>query len=66
MDVSFFLHKMASPLQDKPTDAILCLQSAIRSRPTDPLVWECLAEAYAARGSYTAAMKAFDQVFICV
>jgi superkiller protein 3 len=47
---------------DDPTNAILCLQSAIRSDPTDVHAWGGLADAYRARGSYTAAMKAYDKV----
>nr|XP_032824456.1 tetratricopeptide repeat protein 37 isoform X2 [Petromyzon marinus] len=39
--------------------AITCLQSALRAEPRDAVSWECLGEAYLARGAYTAAGKAF-------
>ena len=48
-------------LDDAP-GAILSLQSALRSRPDDPLALESLADAYKSRGSYSAALKAYDRV----
>ena len=49
-------------LSSDPTAAILSLQSAIRTDPGDAHAWEGLADAYRARGSYSAAMKAYDKV----
>ncbi len=57
MEVSYF--------QDDSTNAILSFQSALRRDSTDCHAWECLADAYMARGSYTAALKAFDKVNFC-
>jgi len=34
----------------------------LRSDPDNIDAWECLADAYFARGSYNAALKAYDQV----
>ena len=48
-------------LYSDPTAAILSLQSAIRTDPGDAHAWEGLADAYRARGSYSAAMKAYDK-----
>ena len=48
-------------LNSDPTAAILSLQSAIRTDPGDAHAWEGLADAYRARGSYSAAMKAYDK-----
>ncbi|XP_052248166.1 tetratricopeptide repeat protein 37-like isoform X1 [Dreissena polymorpha] len=50
------LHQMK---HDDPSVAIVSLQSALRADSKDVHVWECLGEAYMARGSYTAALKAF-------
>ncbi|TRY80081.1 hypothetical protein TCAL_09328 [Tigriopus californicus] len=47
---------------DDPTNAILNLQSTIRHDPTNANAWEGLADAYKARGSYTAALKSYDKV----
>ncbi|XP_078313322.1 superkiller complex protein 3-like [Crassostrea virginica] len=46
---------------DTASTAISSFQSALRADPKDPHVWECLAEAYYKRGSYTAALKAFTK-----
>ncbi|XP_056022044.1 SKI3 subunit of superkiller complex protein-like [Ostrea edulis] len=46
---------------DTTSVAISSFQSALRADPKDPHVWECLAEAYYKRGSYTAALKAFTK-----
>ncbi|XP_061172794.1 superkiller complex protein 3-like [Saccostrea echinata] len=46
---------------DTASVAISSFQSALRADPKDPHVWECLAEAYYKRGSYTAALKAFTR-----
>ncbi|CAL1530763.1 unnamed protein product [Lymnaea stagnalis] len=46
---------------DDPTTAITSLQSALRADPNDNHVWECLAEAYLQRGSFTASLKAFSK-----
>jgi len=48
-------------VQDNPSAAITSLQGALRADAKDKQVWECLGEAYLARGSYTAAMKAFSR-----
>merc|ERR1712150_119995 len=42
--------------------AIQNLQSAIRSDSCNINAWECLADAYAARGSYNSALKAYDKI----
>ncbi|XP_012943920.1 tetratricopeptide repeat protein 37 isoform X2 [Aplysia californica] len=47
--------------QEDPTTAIASLQSALRADPNDNHVWECLADAYFQRGSFTAALKAFTK-----
>lgn len=52
------LHQMR---QDDPSTAIMSLQCALRADPDDHSVWECLAEAYLQRGSFTAALKAFTK-----
>ncbi|XP_076443971.1 tetratricopeptide repeat protein 37-like [Babylonia areolata] len=44
-----------------PSTATASFQSALRADPTDRHVWECLAEAYLHRGSFTAALKAFSK-----
>lgn len=44
---------------DTISAAISSFQSALRADSKDPHVFECLAEAYYKRGSYTAALKAF-------
>lgn len=44
-----------------PSTAIASFQSALRADPEDRHVWECLAEAYLNRGSFTAALKAFGR-----
>ncbi len=47
----------------EPTSAIVSLQSAIRGGAEgDVAAWESLADAYRARGSHTAAMKAYEKV----
>ncbi|XP_013407175.1 tetratricopeptide repeat protein 37 isoform X1 [Lingula anatina] len=46
----------------EPTAAIASFQCALRADSNDRHCWECLAEAYATRGSYTAALKAFTKV----
>jgi superkiller protein 3 len=42
--------------------AIQNLQSVLRSNNTNIDAWESLADAYAARGSYNAALKAYDKI----
>ncbi len=49
-------------LQDDSTNSIQSLQSALRGDPKSLTAWECLADAYKARGSYTASAKAYEQV----
>ncbi|XP_064650742.1 tetratricopeptide repeat protein 37-like [Lineus longissimus] len=44
-----------------PTTAVTCLQSALRADPNDYHGWECLAEAYLSRGSFTAALRTFTK-----
>ncbi|KAK3788293.1 hypothetical protein RRG08_027026 [Elysia crispata] len=46
---------------EDPSTAIMSLQSALRADPEDQHVWECLAEAYLQRGSFTASLKAFTK-----
>ncbi|KAK3606262.1 hypothetical protein CHS0354_037938 [Potamilus streckersoni] len=46
---------------ENPSTAVTSFQSALRADPNDNHVWECLAEAYLYRGSYTAALKAFTK-----
>ncbi|XP_071101530.1 superkiller complex protein 3-like [Haliotis cracherodii] len=46
---------------DDPTIAVASFQAALRADPRDNHVWECLAEAYLHRGSYTAALKTFTK-----
>ncbi|KAK6188238.1 hypothetical protein SNE40_004461 [Patella caerulea] len=46
---------------DNAVAAISSFQSALRADTTDNHVWECLAEAYFHRGSFTAALKAFTK-----
>ncbi|XP_074648800.1 tetratricopeptide repeat protein 37-like [Tubulanus polymorphus] len=46
---------------DDPSSALASLQCALRSDPDDYHVWECLGEVYVSRGSYNAAMKAFQR-----
>lgn len=46
---------------EDPSVAIASFQSALRADPKDNHVWECLGEAYLARGSYTASLKAFTR-----
>ncbi|KAK3098545.1 hypothetical protein FSP39_020503 [Pinctada imbricata] len=53
------LHQMK---HDSLSSAVSSLQSAVRADPNDSHVWECLAEAYLHRGSFTAALKAFTKV----
>nr|XP_006811551.1 PREDICTED: tetratricopeptide repeat protein 37-like [Saccoglossus kowalevskii] len=43
------------------SQAISSLQCALRADPKDVCCWECLAEAYMSRGSYTAALRAFTK-----
>jgi len=47
---------------DQPTLAVSALQSALRGDSSDINCWEALAEAYMARGSFTAAQKSFEKV----
>ena len=42
--------------------AVSALQASLRSCPSSLPSWEALADAYMARGSYTAARKAFERV----
>ena len=42
--------------------AVISLQAALRSDPTNLTCWEALADAYMARGSFVAARKAFEKV----
>ena len=42
--------------------AIQNLQSALRSDSRNINAWECLADAYVARGSYNSALKAYDKI----
>lgn len=46
---------------DSANSAVTSFQAALRGDPKDNHVWECLAEAYYHRGSYTAALKAFTK-----
>ncbi|XP_053375489.1 tetratricopeptide repeat protein 37-like [Mercenaria mercenaria] len=46
---------------EDPSIAIASFQSALRADPKDNHVWECLGEAYLARGSFTASLKAFTR-----
>ncbi|KAL3865870.1 hypothetical protein ACJMK2_043219 [Sinanodonta woodiana] len=46
---------------ENPSIAVTSFQSALRADPNDNHVWECLAEAYLYRGSYTTALKAFTK-----
>lgn len=48
--------------QSKADDAISVLQTVLRLVDTDIRCWECLGEAYALRGSYASAVKAFEKV----
>jgi len=41
---------------------VAALQAALRGDSTSSMCWEALADAYMARGSYTAARKAFEKV----
>lgn len=43
------------------TNAIDCFRSVIRVEPDNSHYWECLADAYMARGSYTSAMKSYER-----
>ena len=47
---------------DDPASAVTALQSALRGDSSNVMCWEALADAYMARGSYTAARKAFEKV----
>jgi len=47
---------------DEASLAVTALQSALRGDSTDINCWEALAEAYMARGSFTAAQKSFEKV----
>ena len=42
-------------------EAVVALQSAVRTDIQDCHIWEALADAYYARGSYEAALKAYNQ-----
>ena len=42
--------------------AVISLQAALRSDPTNLTCWEALADAYMARGSFVAARKGFEKV----
>ena len=48
--------------EKEATLAIGCLQNALRTDAGDVHCWQLLGEAYALRGSYTAALKAFEKV----
>ena len=50
---------------EDPRRAILSLQSVLRSEPSNIDAWECLADAYFARGSYNSALKAYEHVSFC-
>jgi superkiller protein 3 len=52
------MHYMAV---DEPSKAIISLQYVLRIDPDDLTAWESLADAYLSRGSYTAALKAYDR-----
>ncbi|XP_070543416.1 tetratricopeptide repeat protein 37-like [Ptychodera flava] len=43
------------------SQSVASFQHALRADPKDRCCWECLAEAYINRGSYTAALKAFTK-----
>lgn len=42
---------------DEPNMAISSLQALIRSEPQNIVAWEILADAYLARGSFSASLK---------
>ena len=50
--------------REDPSRAILSLQSVLRTEPSNIDAWEILADAYFARGSFNAALRAYDQVKI--
>jgi len=47
---------------DEAASAVTALQSALRGDSNSVMCWEALADAYMARGSYSAARKAFEKV----
>ena len=53
------LHHLAT---GAPQQAVAALQAALRAAPASLPTWEALADAYLARGSYSAARKAFARV----
>ena len=61
---SLHLKRVQQGCQDQEKEATLsisALQNALRVDNADPICWETLGDAYLARGSYTAAMKAFQK-----
>lgn len=53
------MHYMAT---GKAGQAVASLQFVLKSDPEDINAWECLADAYAGKGSFSAALKAYDRV----
>jgi len=53
------VHHLAA---DQPTQAVQAFQAALRGDSGDVTCWEALADAYMARGSFNAALKAFEKV----
>ncbi|XP_015592231.1 tetratricopeptide repeat protein 37 [Cephus cinctus] len=47
--------------QDYPTQAINALRTVIRADPIDNHSWECLADAYWARGAHISALKSYQR-----
>ena len=44
--------------------AVASLQAALKASPSSMATWEALADAYLARGSFSAARKAFERVLV--
>jgi len=55
------LHHLAT---DSPHKAVASLQAALKASPSSMATWEALADAYLARGSFSAARKAFERVLV--
>ena len=55
------LHHLAT---DSPHKAVASLQAALKASSSSVSTWEALADAYLARGSFSAARKAFERVLL--
>ncbi|KAJ8681556.1 hypothetical protein QAD02_017348 [Eretmocerus hayati] len=47
--------------QGNATEAVPILRNAVKTDPTDSNCWECLADAYLARGAHLSALKSYER-----